>query len=88
MKTSECTKIFSEVLSLNRQLLLLQIQKIEDEIIPVAEILRQLSDTKTISSDKRRLSSIISNTSRKIAILNSLKHELCRTEMLTSSSVD
>lgn len=83
MKASECTRIFSEVLNLNRQLLLWQIRKIEDEIIPLADVLQSFSGSETMNTDKENLTKIITSASRKIAILNSLKHELCRTEAIT-----
>ncbi len=85
MNTYDCTRILTEVMNLNRQLLLLQIEKIEDEIIPLADIIKQFSDSPSMKAEN--IKSIISEAGRKIARLNSLKHELFKTEAIAATEI-
>lgn len=87
MNTYDCTRILTEVMSINRQLLLMQIEKIEDEIIPLADFLQKFSDSKSIKDENDSLKSIISEAGQKMARLNSLKHELFKTEVIAAAEI-
>lgn len=87
MNTYDCTRILTEVMSINRQLLLMQIEKIEDEIIPLADFLQKFSDSKSIKDENDSLKSIISEAGQKMARLNSLKRELFKTEVIAAAEI-
>lgn len=81
--------LVAEVASLNRQLLLLQIEKLEDEILPCENQLQQALSHRlnhTIGNSGNNLTTIFNSLATKVAMLRSLRTELNQTEKLVSVS--
>lgn len=73
--------LLAEVANLNRQLLLLQIEELENEIIPCQQLLEQLLSSRN-SAAACNSTARFKDLSTKIALLRSLRNELNQTDRL------
>ncbi len=78
--------LVAEVANLNRQLLLLQIEELENEIIPCQHLLEQLLSSRNLTAEGNS-NARFKNLPAKIALLRSLREELNQTDRLAIIAV-
>lgn len=78
--------LVAEVANLNRQLLLLQIEELENEIIPCQHLLEQLLSSRNLAAASNSTARF-KDLSTKFALLRSLREELNQTDRLANIAV-